>query len=129
RRSNDLVDFAGFSVPAALMGEGTSASGPVTASVRPQAMRLSTTKPADGEAIRLEGTVAQSAFLGETWDYLFRPASGDMEFKVVAPPAVVFQVGAPAWLQIDPHQIVPISDWIRAVSPNKKGGALCAAFF
>ena len=110
KRSSDLVDFAGFSVPAALMAEGVSASGPVTASVRPQAMRLSTARPADGEAIRIEGTVAQSAFLGETWDYLFRPANGDTEFKVVAPPADVFEVGAPVWLQIDPRQIVPIVD-------------------
>jgi len=109
RRAADVVEFADFQVPVAAMGDGVAASGPITASIRPQAMKLSG-EPGTNGAINLQGSVKQSAFLGETWDYVFQAKDGGTEFKVVAPPADVFEVGAPTWLAIDPRQIVPIVD-------------------
>jgi iron(III) transport system ATP-binding protein len=73
-------------------------------------MKLTATEAPKDKAINLEGLVRQSAFLGETWDYVFQPKDSGLQFRVAAPPADVFQVGAPAWLQIDPAQIVPIVD-------------------
>jgi ABC-type Fe3+/spermidine/putrescine transport system ATPase subunit len=109
KRGKDAIDFEGFSVPVAAM-DGVAGSGPITVSIRPQAMRLSADKPANSSGINLSGAVKQSAFLGETWDYVFQSKDNGVELKVVAPPADVFDVGAPAWLQIDPRQIVPIAD-------------------
>ncbi|TKT76733.1 ABC transporter ATP-binding protein [Aquamicrobium sp. LC103] len=108
-RTGDIVDFNGFSVPVGQLPEQVTA-GPVTASIRPQAMRLSASEPHDGSGIKLPGSVKQSAFLGETWDYVFQASNSDAEFKVAAPPADVHEVGAPAWLEIDPKQIVAIQE-------------------
>jgi iron(III) transport system ATP-binding protein len=109
KRVNGSVDFDGFSVAAGRLAEKVP-DGPLTVSIRPQAMRLSTTEPGDASRVALEGTIASSAFLGETWDYVFRSDQGGTEFKVVAPPAEVHAVGERAWLEIDPAQIVPIRD-------------------
>ena len=110
KRGGDAVDFQGFSVPVAALDGSVAGSGPITVSIRPQAMKLSAKKPANGSGINLPGAVKQSAFLGETWDYIFQSKDNGIELKVAAPPADVFEVGAPAWLQIDPRQIVPIAD-------------------
>jgi len=110
RRTNDAIDFEGFSVPVAAIGEGVPDSGPVTVSIRPQAMTLSPAKLGNGSGVNLAGSVKESSFMGETWDYLFQSNEGGQEFRVVAPPADVFAIDAPAWLQIDPAQIVPIAD-------------------
>lgn len=109
-RNGDMVDFVGFSVPVEAMGEKVTTDGPITVSVRPQAMRLSRAPSDDSRSTALRGVVAESAFLGETWDYLFRAHAGGTEFKVAAPPADVYDVGATAWLEIDHRQIVPIAD-------------------
>ncbi|MCJ9671337.1 ABC transporter ATP-binding protein [Neorhizobium sp. BETTINA12A] len=107
---NHMIDFAGFSVPLAMIGEEVSGGGPITVSIRPQAMKLSATEAPREKAINLQGSVRQSSFLGETWDYVFQSTDSGLQFRVAAPPADVFEVGAPAWLQIDPAQIVPIAD-------------------
>ncbi len=107
---NRMIDFAGFSVPLGLLGDEVAGGGPITVSIRPQAMKLSRTEISRDKAINLEGSVTQSSFLGETWDYVFQSRDGGLQFRVAAPPADVFPVGAPAWLQIDPAQIVPIAD-------------------
>jgi ABC-type Fe3+/spermidine/putrescine transport system ATPase subunit len=107
---NHMVDFAGFSVPLGMLGEKVTGGGQITVSIRPQAMKLSATETAAEKAINLEGSVKQSSFLGETWDYVFQSREGGLQFRVAAAPADVFQVGASAWLQIDPKQIVPIVD-------------------
>lgn len=109
KRINGSVDFDGFSVRAAQL-EDEIAEGPVTASIRPQAMRLSTSEPARETGVVVAGHVTHAAFLGETWDYVFKASHGGAEFKVVAPPAELHQIGDSAWLQIDPAQIVAIRD-------------------
>ena len=109
-RGNNMIEFDGFSVPVGMIGEEVSGGGPITVSIRPQAMKLSATEVSADKAINLSGSVQQSSFLGETWDYVFQSHNGGLQFRVAAPPADVFAVGAPAWLQIDPAQIVPIVD-------------------
>ncbi|TKT82491.1 ABC transporter ATP-binding protein [Aquamicrobium sp. LC103] len=109
-RSGDLIDFTGFSVPMAAINGPVASSGELTASIRPEAMRLTTEPSSDENAIKLEGTITRSAFLGEAWDYVFRSRNSDVEFKVAAPPSEKFEVGGSAWLQIDPRQVVPITD-------------------
>lgn len=110
RRNAGSIEFPGFTIPENAIEGVVASDTDLTASVRPESMRLSTRPPTEQDAIRLEGTVVRSAFLGETWDYVFRPSSSDLEFKVVAPPAHIFETGATAWLQIDPRQIVMVTD-------------------
>jgi len=109
KRLGEMIDFDGFSVPASVI-DGPTQQGAIAASVRPQSLRLLGVEPAPGPGISLAGSVKESAFLGETWDYVFKDANTGAEFKVVAPPAEVHQIGAPAWLEIDPRQIVAIHD-------------------
>lgn len=109
KRVNDTIDFEGFSVPAGAIADSV-APGAVSVSIRPQAMKLSPERRGEGSAINLCGSVKQSSFLGETWDYVFQSDAGGQQFRVVAPPADVFPVDSPVWLQIDPAQIVPIVD-------------------
>ena len=109
-RSGDRARFDGFEVPlAALAEKAPDGTGPVTISIRPQAIKLNRARPSDPDRIVLAGRISERAFLGETWDYIFAVLDGGLTLKVAAPPATVFEVGAEAWVELDPGEMVPIA--------------------
>jgi ABC-type Fe3+/spermidine/putrescine transport system ATPase subunit len=108
RRDGETVLFDGFAVPAARFRNGSLAGPSLTFSVRPQSLRL---EPPGGQAngaVLVQGSIAQRTFLGEHWDYVFAPADAELRLKVSAPPAQVFEIGAPAQLVLDPTLMVAI---------------------
>jgi iron(III) transport system ATP-binding protein len=110
RREADRLVFDGFAVPlAAVPGPMPSSGVAVTVSVRPHALDLWTERP-DGGAGRvvLEGRIARRAFLGESWTYVFAPVTGGTQFTVTTAPDKVLDDNAPAWLTLNPAQLVPI---------------------
>jgi iron(III) transport system ATP-binding protein len=112
-RTGDTASFAGFQVPLAALAEkapdGGANGNNVTISVRPQAIHLHKASPQASGKIALAGRIAERAFLGETWDYQFAAQGGGPTLKVAAPPATVFEVGAEAWVELDPGEMVPIA--------------------
>ncbi len=104
------IAFDRFTVPRALIENGAMLSGKVTFSVRPQSMRLGRV-PMDGESgrPRVEVTVLERAYLGEFWDYVVTPVGGAVRLKVTTPPLEVYDVGDPAWLELDPRQMAPVA--------------------
>jgi ABC-type Fe3+/spermidine/putrescine transport system ATPase subunit len=108
-KSGDTASFTGFQVPLAALAEKTVDGGAVTISLRPQAIRLHRANPNAPGKIALGGRIAERAFLGETWDYQFAGRDGGPTLKVAAPPATVFEVGAEAWVELDPGEMVPIA--------------------
>jgi len=108
-KSGDTASFTGFQVPLAALAEKTADGGAVTISLRPQAIRLHRANPNAPGKIALGGRIAERAFLGETWDYQFAGRDGGPTLKVAAPPATVFEVGAEAWVELDPGEMVPIA--------------------
>jgi iron(III) transport system ATP-binding protein len=106
----DDVVFDGFSIPRHAIEGGASLSGRVTFSLRPQSMTLHRAPPAGaGGCPAVAVTIAERAYLGEFWNYVVVPASGSIKLKVTAPPLQVYEVGAAAWLAVDPGQMAPIS--------------------
>jgi ABC-type Fe3+/spermidine/putrescine transport system ATPase subunit len=106
RLTADRLDLDGFSLPASALKTNTP-EGPVTISVRPQSLDLSRTAPkAEGRMIVVPGTIVERAYLGESWDYLLRPAGGVGAIKVSAPPQDVFDIGAEAFMRFSPEQLV-----------------------
>jgi ABC-type Fe3+/spermidine/putrescine transport system ATPase subunit len=108
-KSGDVASFPGFQVPLGALAEKSPDGAAVTISVRPQAIRLHRAKPGVSGSIALTGRIAERAFLGETWDYQFAAQNGGPTLKVAAPPATVFEVGAEAWVELDPGEMVPIA--------------------
>ena len=101
------VAFGPLSVPVAAL-DAVPPVGKVTFSVRPQSMRLSRGQNANG-APQTTVTISERAYLGEFWDYVVAPAEGALRLRVTAPPLDVYQVGDPAWLELDPSQMAPIT--------------------
>jgi iron(III) transport system ATP-binding protein len=103
------IAFDAFAVPKAAVASGTTLSGRVTFSVRPQSMRLSrgASPPRDGKP-QVEVKIIQGAYLGEFWDYVVIPIAGSTKLRVTAPPSERYQSGETAWLELDPAQITPI---------------------
>jgi len=108
RKESNSIAFDGFSLPLELLGISANAGGDVAVSVRPQSLRLCNREPDAPGQIKLKGKVVERAFLGETWDYMFA-GEKSLRLRVVAPPSDVFDIGAEAWVQMDPRQMVPIS--------------------
>ncbi|WP_028035420.1 ABC transporter ATP-binding protein [Chelativorans sp. J32] len=108
RKENNSIAFDGFSLPSEVLGIAGTAGRDVAVSVRPQSLRLCAKEPIAPGQITLRGKVVERAFLGETWDYMFA-SEESMRLRVVAPPSDVFEIGAEAWVQLDPSQMVPIS--------------------
>ena len=105
----DIV-FDGFTVPRGALENGARLSGKVAFSVRPQSMRLDRQPPVSaGSQPSVEVTIAERAYLGESWDYVVVPTRGAARIKVAAPPLAIFQVGDTAWLELDPLQMAPIA--------------------
>jgi iron(III) transport system ATP-binding protein len=108
RRLGDRLEFDGFSVPLAAVPGLLPDGGPVTVSVRPHALVLSAAQPEETGRIVLQGRVARRAFLGESWTYVFTPADGGAPLTVTATPDKALDADVPAWLTLDPAQLVPI---------------------
>jgi iron(III) transport system ATP-binding protein len=107
RREGDRLVFDGFSVPLAAV-PGTLPNGAVIVSMRPHALGLSADRSDGGGRAVLEGRIARRSFLGESWSYVFAPTGGASALTVATAPDKVFENGMPAWLTIDPAQLVPI---------------------
>jgi iron(III) transport system ATP-binding protein len=107
------IGFPGFAVRADLAPDAAGANGPISFSVRPQNISLHRAAPADADgAWWVEGRIAERAYLGEYWEYVVRPAESDLRLRVSAAPQVMYETGAPVWLEIDPRRIarVPVSE-------------------
>ena len=107
-RNGDTASFPGFNVPLAALAGIAPEGNAITVSLRPQSIRLLHAKPTDS-TIAIPGRVTERVFLGEAWDYMFSARDTKLALKVAAPPVAVFEVGAEAWIEIDPKQMVPIS--------------------
>ena len=75
-------------------------------SLRPQNATVSPSRR-EGDRVQLEGHIAESTFVGESWNYVFQAAAG-LRLRVLAPPLDVYAPGQPVWLEIDPAHLVPI---------------------
>jgi len=107
RRDGDALAFDGFRVPLAALPERPPEGPTVTVSIRPEAVALCTAPPPSGR-IGVAGSIVERAFLGGNWDYQVALQGSGIRLKVAAAPATVFDVGAAAWVDIDPAQVVPI---------------------
>ena len=103
------VRFAGFSLPAAQIS-GASGEQPrkILVSVRPQGVTIRRTQTAGAAGPSLGGVVAERVYLGESWDYVVRPADSEARLRVAAPPLQVHEVDEKVWLEFDPAQMVVI---------------------
>ncbi len=107
RRAGDRIAFPGFDVPAA--GAPATEAGTASFSVRPQAIALHDAPPADrGRTWWIAGTIEQRAYLGDTWEYVVRPADSAISLRVSTRPDDVHEIGRPVWMEIDPARIAPI---------------------
>ena len=111
RLSKDEVGLDGFALKLAQLGGAPAdLSRPILLSVRPQAMALHRGVPTSREGHPvLAATVAQRTYLGESWDYVVRPAESELSLRVTAPPLQVHEVGESVWLEIDPRQIAVVN--------------------
>jgi iron(III) transport system ATP-binding protein len=111
RLEGDEIGFGGFSAPVGLFPDRAAFRRDVLFSVRPQSIAMSRAPGADGNGLwRIEGRIAERAYLGEHWDYLVRPAGGDAAIRVSAPPGEIFDTGETVWLRIDPRAVAHIAD-------------------
>ncbi len=110
RCDGDTLRFDGFGLPRRLFEDaGRSLAGSVLFSVRPQSLGLHRS-PGDDAARFVPARLEQRTFLGESWDYVMKPAKGGAPLKVAAHPYLVFEVGETVWLEFDPGQMAPIAE-------------------
>jgi iron(III) transport system ATP-binding protein len=106
--SGDEIRLDGFGLKAGQLPEPPAAGGKVLISLRPQGIALRGAPPvANGHPV-VQATVAERTFLGESWDYVVRPADSGLKLRVAAPPLDVHDIGAPVWLEIDPRQLAVV---------------------
>jgi iron(III) transport system ATP-binding protein len=104
------ISFDGFAVPCAAFARELPSAGQAVFAVRPHNMRLSATPPAEREGCTPVGVVVlERAFLGEHWDYIVRPRHGTASLRVMTSPSNDIQVGADAWLELEPGQMALIA--------------------
>lgn len=104
------ISFDGFALPCGAFERNVPAGGKAVFAVRPHSMRLSETPAAERNGCSPVGVVIlERAFLGEHWDYIVRPRDGASPLKVMTSPADDIQVGANAWLQLEPRQMALIA--------------------
>jgi iron(III) transport system ATP-binding protein len=103
------VVFDRFAVPRAALEGGAALTGTVTFSVRPQSLRLARTAPDAGGQPSVPVEIVERAYLGESWTYVVVPLEGATRLKVMTPPLEVHDVGASAWLELDPRQMAAIA--------------------
>jgi iron(III) transport system ATP-binding protein len=94
------IGFPGFAVPADGVG-----NGPISFSVRPQNITMHHgAPPAANGSWLVQGSIAERAYLGESWEYVVQPASSDLRLRVSTPPHIACSVGDAVWLEIDPRR-------------------------
>ncbi len=104
-RGEDVV-FDHFTIGRERFPDPAALQGPVTFSLRPQAIHLHRQSPAaSAHVCVIPGVVAQRAYLGEHWDYTVRPAGSALVLRVTARPHEVFEVDEKVWLELDPRQM------------------------
>jgi len=104
----DIV-FDQFAVPRDALEGGAGLSGKVMFSVRPQSMRLNRGGAGRiGSRPGVEVRIVERAYLGEFWNYVVVPSHGSTRLKVTMPPLDVYDIGATAWLELDPRQMAAI---------------------
>ncbi len=109
RREGENVVFDGFALHKDWFREGLPGGPEITFSVRPQSLKLERGNPTiDASRVPIAGGVTQRTFLGEHWDYTFRPQQSGLDLKVSAPPSEVFEIGEVATLVLDPALMVAI---------------------
>jgi iron(III) transport system ATP-binding protein len=109
RLDGDRIVFPGFSVPAALAPAVTAAARGVSFAVRPQTIAMHRTARSIGNGgWWVEGRIVERAYLGEYWEYVVRPASGELRLRVTTPPNAVHEADESVWLEIDPARIARI---------------------
>jgi iron(III) transport system ATP-binding protein len=89
-------------------GLPADASGAVLVSLRPQAMAILPTPPAESDALVLRATIAERTYLGEAWDYVLRPDGTGLTLRAAAPPLEAHEIGTTVWLRIDPRQVAVV---------------------
>jgi iron(III) transport system ATP-binding protein len=104
-RGDDVV-FDHFTIGRERFPDGAALQGPVSFSLRPQAIHLHRQSPAaSAHVCVIPGVVAQRAYLGEHWDYTVRPAGSALALRVTARPHEVFDLEEKVWLELDPRQM------------------------
>jgi ABC-type Fe3+/spermidine/putrescine transport system ATPase subunit len=106
-RRGDAIDFGAFTVPASLLQAGATAAS-VECSLRPQAISLDSQRAANAGAISFNGRITARAFLGDTWEYVIQSNDGDLRLRAMSSAPQLLAPGDPVWLQIDPHNLVPL---------------------
>jgi iron(III) transport system ATP-binding protein len=103
------IAFPGFTVRADLAPDAASLTRDASFSVRPQNIVMHRAAPprANG-GWWVQGRVAERAYLGEYWEYVVRPADGDLRLRVIAAPGEVYATDESVWLEIDPRSIARI---------------------
>src|SRR5690606_1331919 len=92
------IQCDGFSLGSEIFDASSLANGSaVSVSIRPQALRLHDTPPAD-HPDATQVTIRSRTYLGEHWDYLITPEGSDISLRVCAPPAAAFERGGKAWM-------------------------------
>lgn len=86
------------------------AAGAVSFSVRPQNISIHRSAPADvnGSGWWIEGSIAERAYLGESWEYVVQPSASGLRLRVSTPPPTVYEAGDAVWLEIDPRHIARV---------------------
>lgn len=104
------ISFDGFVVPCAAFERDVPSGGKAVFSVRPHCMRLSEAPAAERDGCTSVGVIVlERVFLGEHWDYIVRPRDGASSLRVTTSPADDIQVGANAWLELEPRQMALIA--------------------
>ncbi len=101
-----MVRFDGFAIPLNCIEPGEHSF-----SLRPQEARLLAEPSGAGSHVTAIPVLVQSrAFLGDTWEFVAQPRSGDGRVRVLVPPSDAASIGAEAWLAIDPSHLRPVED-------------------
>jgi ABC-type Fe3+/spermidine/putrescine transport system ATPase subunit len=104
-----VIDFEGFSAPAALLPLPEGGGREILFSIRPQSLRIHREEPQGPNGRwQLAGRVVERAYLGDSWEYLVVPANSQRRLRVTCPPDQIFEREQAVWLEIDPAQVVAI---------------------
>jgi ABC-type Fe3+/spermidine/putrescine transport system ATPase subunit len=107
-RRDGTVEFPGFSIPAARLGDGTPPAG-TAFSVHARALSLSPDRPG-GDAVAVEGRLTERVFLGEAWDYGFQAEGADLRLRVTAPAGQALEIGERVFVTMAPAAFVSLRD-------------------
>jgi len=109
RLDGSQIVFPGFTVPAALVPDAATLPRDASFSVRPQTIAIHRAAPASQDTNWwVEGRVAERAYLGEYWEYVVRPAGGELRLRVSAAPTMVYDLDQTVWLELDPRRVARI---------------------